>query len=133
MKKIILTACALALGLTVGCAGSSGAGYQSISPKEAKARMAEGAVVVDVREKAEYDAGHVPGAQLLPLGTVDGKTAAAVIPDKGTEVLVYCRTGVRSKKGAEKLADLGYTNVSEFGGIVEWPYEVVRTAEGDKA
>lgn len=127
MKKIWMTACLLALGVTTGCMGSGSAAFQSISPEEAKARMGEaGTVVIDVREPAEYKEGHIPGARLLPLGTIDGKTAAAVIPDKGTEVLVYCRSGVRSRKGAEKLAALGYENVSEFGGILQWPYEVVR-------
>lgn len=127
MKKIWMMACLLALGVTTGCMGSGSTSYQSISPEEAKARMGDaGAVVIDVREPAEYKEGHIPGARLLPLGTIDGKTAAAVIPDKGTEVLVYCRSGVRSRKGAEKLAALGYENVSEFGGILQWPYEVVR-------
>ena len=119
-------ACVMALGLA-GCRMLSGAApYESISPQEARGRMTGGAVIVDVREPAEYSEGHVPGARLLPLGTISEENAAAVIPDKETEVLVYCRSGRRSKMGAEKLADLGYANVAEFGGIVDWPYEIVR-------
>ncbi len=130
MKKMIAAACMLTMGLTMGCTGQN-AGYQSISAEEAHARMARpDAVVIDVREPAEYKAGHVPGARLLPLGSIDKESAAAVIPDQGTEVLVYCRSGVRSKKGAEKLAALGYERVSEFGGILQWPYEVVRGESG---
>lgn len=130
MKKMIAVACMLTMGLTMGCTGQN-AGYQSISAEEAHARMDRpGAVVIDVREPAEYKAGHVPGARLLPLGSIDKESAAAVIPDQGTEVLVYCRSGVRSKKGAEKLAVLGYERVSEFGGILQWPYEVVRGDSG---
>ncbi len=118
--------CVMALGLA-GCSMLSGAApYESISPQEARGRMTDGAVIVDVREPAEYSEGHVPGARLLPLGTISEENAAAVIPDKETEVLVYCRSGRRSKMGAEKLADLGYANVAEFGGIIDWPYEIVR-------
>lgn len=118
-------ACVMALGLA-GCRMLSGAAlYESISPQEARGRMTGGAVIVDVREPAEYSEGHVPGARLLPLGTVSEENAAAVIPDKETEVLVYCRSGRRSKMGAEKLKDLGYANVAEFGGIIDWPYEIV--------
>lgn len=126
-KKHILSACLLAAAL-LGCGvGGDAASYQSITPQEARERMARPeVVVVDVREPDEYRAGHVPGARLLPLGTINEETAAAVIPDKNTEVLVYCRGGVRSKKGAQKLADLGYENVSEFGGLMQWPYEVER-------
>lgn len=128
MRKLMIAAGLLAAGLAAGCAGTGeAAGFRSISPEKAKQMMAApGAVVVDVREPGEYAEGHVPGAVLLPLGTIDAKHAAAVIPEKDGMVLVYCRSGVRSKKGAEKLADLGYTEVFEFGGIIQWPYETVR-------
>lgn len=126
MKRIFWLAGLLALGLTAGCAGS-GAGYASISPEDAKARMDRGgAVVLDVREPDEYREGHIPGAHLLPLGSINETTAAAVIPDKGSEVLVYCRSGIRAKKSAEKLAQLGYTDVMDFGGVIQWPYELVK-------
>lgn len=124
MKKIFALAGLLTLGLAAGCAGS-GAGYASISPEAAKARMDRGgAVVLDVREPSEYREGHVPGAVNFPLGTIRRETAAEFIPEKDADVLVYCRSGVRSKKGAEKLAALGYTHVMEFGGILQWPYGV---------
>lgn len=99
-------------------------GYTHITPETARDMMRDpAAIVIDVREPEEFAAGHVPGAQLLPLGTIGEAAAAALIPEKGTVLLVYCRSGVRSKKGAEKLAELGYTKIYEFGGILQWPYE----------
>ena len=81
-------------------------------------------MILDVREQHEYDSGHVPGAVLLPVGTITEDTAAAVIDELDTVVLVYCRSGNRSKTASQALADLGYTNVYEFGGINDWPYEI---------
>ena len=81
-------------------------------------------IILDVREQDEYDSGHLPGAGLLPVGTIDETTAAEVIPEKGSTVLVYCRSGNRSKTASSTLADLGYTNIYEFGGINTWPYEI---------
>ena len=101
--------------------------YQQISQEEAKQRMDEQDVIIlDVREVDEYDSGHIPGAVLLPLGTIDKDSAAAVIPDKNSVVLVYCRSGNRSKQASSILAELGYTGIFEFGGINTWPYEIVR-------
>ena len=80
--------------------------------------------VLDVREQSEFDAGHIPEAVLLPVGTITEATAAAVIPEKDSVVLVYCRSGNRSKTASQALVDLGYTNVFEFGGINTWSYEV---------
>ena len=100
-------------------------GYQQISQQEAKRRMdAGGVLVLDVREPFEYNSGHIPGAALLPLGTISEASAAAVIGGKDAPVLVYCRSGSRSKQAAAALARLGYTNIYEFGGIMTWPYEV---------
>ena len=99
--------------------------YQQITQETAKEMMDAGDVVVlDVRERDEFDAGHIPGALLLPVGTITKDAAAAVIGDLDTVVLVYCRSGNRSKTASRALADLGYTNVYEFGGINTWPYEV---------
>ena len=115
---------ALALLLT-GCGGGK-ADYQQISQDEAYRMMQEETVVLlDVREQSEYDAGHIPDAVLLPVGSIGEESAAAVIPEKDTAVLVYCRSGNRSKTAAAALAELGYTAVYEFGGINSWPYEVV--------
>ena len=99
--------------------------YQQITQEEAKNMMdTQKVVVLDVREQDEFDSGHIPGAVLLPVGTIAEDTAAAVIDDPDTVVLVYCRSGNRSKTASQALADLGYTNVYEFGGINDWPYEI---------
>ena len=82
-----------------------------------------GVTIFAVREQDEYDGGHIPGALLLPVGTIDETTAAEVIPEKDSTVLVYCRSGNRSKTASSTLAELGYTNIYEFGGINTWPYE----------
>ena len=99
--------------------------YHQITQEEAKDMMDAGDVVVlDVREQSEFDAGHIPGAVLLPVGTITKDTAAAVIPEPDTVVLVYCRSGNRSKTASRALVKLGYTNIYEFGGINDWPYDV---------
>ena len=99
--------------------------YQQITQEAAKEMMdTQEVVLLDVREQHEYDSGHIPGAVLLPVGTITEDTAAAVIDDLGTVVLVYCRSGNRSKTASQALADLGYTNIYEFGGINDWPYEI---------
>ena len=99
--------------------------YQQITQEEAKEMMdTQEVVILDVREQHEYDSGHIPGAVLLPVGTITEDTAAAVIDNLDTVVLVYCRSGNRSKTASQSLVDLGYTNVYEFGGINDWPYEI---------
>jgi len=99
--------------------------YQQITQEEAKEMMdTQEVVILDVREQHEYDSGHIPGAVLLPVGTITDDTAAAVIDELDTVVLVYCRSGNRSKTASQALVDLGYTNIYEFGGINDWPYEV---------
>ena len=99
--------------------------YQQIPQEVAKEMMdTQEVVILDVREQHEYDSGHIPGAVLLPVGTITEDTAAAVIDELDTVVLVYCRSGNRSKTASQALADLGYTNVYEFGGINDWPYEI---------
>lgn len=98
--------------------------YRQISQEEAKEMMdTQEVVILDVREQDEYDSGHIPDAVLLPVGTIDEDTAAAVIPEKDSTVLVYCRSGNRSKTASSALAELGYTNIYEFGGIKTWSYE----------
>ena len=99
--------------------------YQQITQEAAKEMMdTQEVVILDVREQHEYDSGHIPGAVLLPVGTITEDTAAAVIDDLDLVVLVYCRSGNRSKTASQALADLGYTNVYEFGGINDWPHEI---------
>lgn len=128
MKRILPLFLLLLLLLT-GCGGtasnaSSESDYQQISQEEAKEMMdTQDVIILDVREQDEYDSGHIPGAVLLPVGTIDEETAAEVIPEKDSTVLVYCRSGNRSKTASSALAELGYTNIYEFGGINTWPYE----------
>lgn len=132
MKKtaILLFVAVLLLVLGLAAWGSAPArheapAYQKITQEEAKERMdTQEVLVLDVREQSEYDSGHIPGAVLLPVGSIDQEAAAAVIPSLDTPVLVYCRSGNRSKTAASTLAQLGYTAVYEFGGINSWPYEI---------
>ena len=99
--------------------------YQQITQEAAKEMMdTQEVLILDVREQHEYDSGHIPGAVLLPVGTITKDTASAVIDDLDTVVLVYCRSGNRSKTASQALVDIGYTNVYEFGGINTWPYEI---------
>ena len=97
----------------------------NITAEEAKQIMdsEEGYIILDVRERDEYDAGHIPAAILIPYTRIEEK-ADEMLPDQDQLILVYCRSGRRSKIAAEALAELGYTNIKEFGGIIDWPYEV---------
>ena len=114
----------LSLLLLTWCGGTSADGYQQITQDEAKEMMdTQEVIILDVREQDEYDSGHIPGAVLLPVGTIDETTAAEVIPEKDSTVLVYCRSGNRSKTASAALAELGYTDIYEFGGLNTWPYE----------
>ena len=109
-------------------------GYTQIDQETAKEMMAreDGHVVVDVRRQEEYDAGHIPGAILVPNELI-GCDAPEALPDYDQILLIYCRSGNRSKQAAEKLAGMGYTNVYEFGGITDWTGEVVTAEEGQTA
>ena len=123
MKRIFPLLLSLLLLLT-GCGGNASGAYQQITQEAAKEMMGtQEVIILDVREQDEYDSGHIPGAVLLPVGAIDEDTAAEVIPEKDSTVLVYCRSGNRSKTASAALADLGYTNIYEFGGINTWPYE----------
>jgi sulfur-carrier protein adenylyltransferase/sulfurtransferase len=93
---------------------------REISAVEASARRAAGATLIDVREQVEWDAGHIPGAEFIPLGRLEQEIAAAV-PDKDTEIIMQCRSGARSGRGTDLLQQLGYTNVVNLaGGILQW-------------
>ena len=95
--------------------------YKQISQEEAKEMMShdDGHVIVDVRRQDEYDAGHIPGAILIPNESI-GTERPEKLPDLKQIILVYCRSGCRSKEAAQKLFDMGYTSVFEFGGIIDW-------------
>ena len=125
MKKVLFAAL-VAVFLLTGCVGVSTAPtYYQISQDEAKTMMdTQEVIILDVREQHEYDGGHIVHAVLLPVNSIDEDTASAVIPSKDSVVLVYCRSGNRSKTASQKLAELGYARVYEFGGINTWPYEV---------
>ena len=124
MKRIAILLSFLLL-LLAGCGGNAAdSSYEQITQEAAKEMMdTEEVIILDVREQDEYDSGHIPGAVLLPVGIIDEDTAAEVIPEKDATVLVYCRSGNRSKTASSTLVELGYTNVYEFGGINTWPYE----------
>lgn len=112
-------------GNTNSDSGSNSNSYQQVDTEAAKELMdtEDDYVILDARTQTEYDEGHIPGAILIPHDTV--VTAAEnALPDKGQLILVYCRSGNRSKEASQALVDLGYTNVVEFGGINSWPYEV---------
>ena len=133
---ILLTACGndSSIGIIGGADGPTSiivaekgekAMYEQITAEEAKKIMDSGEehIVLDTREQDEFDSGHIPGAILIPYTEIENK-AIELIPDKDKLILVYCRSGRRSKIAAEALSKLGYTNVKEFGGIIDWPYEV---------
>ena len=127
MKKGFLLLLAAFL-LTACGRGNTGAGkatYQNISAEEARQIMdnQEGYIILDVRTQEEYDQGHIPGAIVISHEEI-GEKAEKVLTDKNQLILVYCRSGRRSKIAAQALVELGYTNIKEFGGIQDWPYEV---------
>jgi len=100
--------------------------YEQITAEDAKKLMdAESDyIIVDARTEEEFAEGHIPGAILIPEYEITDR-AQSELPDKDQLILVYCRSGRRSKIASQALADLGYTNVKEFGGIIDWPYDVV--------
>ena len=127
-KRFLLMLLTFALPLgCVGCSDGGSATYEQISGAEAKALMdsESGYIIIDARTQEEYDQGHIPGAILIPEYEIADR-AEKELPDKDQLILVYCRSGRRSKIAAENLVKLGYTNVKEFGGIIDWEYETVK-------
>ena len=132
MKKTIAVLLAAVLLILTACSqipaekGGANQGYTQISQDEAMKMMQrdDGHVIVDVRRQDEYDAGHIPGAILIPNESI-GAEPPDLLPDKSQIILIYCRSGNRSKQAAQKLSDMGYANVYEFGGIIGWVGEVV--------
>ena len=127
MKKLILILFAMILLTACGQAqeNKQGATYVSITAKEAKEIMdsQQGYIILDTRTEQEYDEGHIPGAIVISHDEILEK-AEDILTEKDQLILVYCRSGRRSKLAAADLVKLGYTNVKEFGGIIDWPYEV---------
>ena len=103
-------------------AGGGSVNYKMVSMSEGLeiAKKNPDAIIVDVRREDEYKAGHIPGAVLLTMETISAETAAKVLPDKSKMILVYCRSGRRSKIAAQTLSELGYSNLIEFGGILDY-------------
>ena len=134
MRQILLfAALAASLALLSGCALSKTKAdtaedmtYHKLSAEEAYEMMAsQEVVVVDVRTREEYDGGHIENAVLVSNESISSEMPEA-LPDKEATLLVYCRSGRRSKDAAQKLLKLGYQSVYDFGGIIDWPYELVK-------
>ena len=125
MKKLIAAALTVILLTACGQNHNQEMTYMNITAEEAKEIMdtQQGYVILDVRAQEEYDQGHIPGAIVIPHEEITEK-AEAVLPDKNQLILVYCRSGRRSKIAADAMVELGYTNIKECGGILDWPYEV---------
>ena len=129
MKKLYFLL--LAVMLLTACAhtreNEQEAAYMNITAEKAKAIMdsEDGYIILDARTQEEYDQGHIPGAIVISHEEIAEK-AEEVLTDKDQLILVYCRSGRRSKIAAEALVELGYTKIKEFGGIIDWPYEVER-------
>ena len=119
ISALMLTACGQAKENT------QEAVYVNITAQQAKEIMdtQEGYIILDTRTQEEYDEGHIPGAILIPYDEITEK-AEGILTDKDQLILVYCRSGRRSKIAAADLVKLGYTNIKEFGGIIDWPYGV---------
>ena len=101
--------------------------YDQITAEEAKTIMDTETdyIIIDARTQQEFDEGHIEGAILIPEYEI-AERAEKELPDKDQLILVYCRSGRRSKIASQELVNLGYTNVKEFGGIIDWPYEIVK-------
>lgn len=133
MKKGIAAFAALLLltGCQAAPAGETGAPsdtavYHKLTAEEAFAMLsAQEVVVVDVRTQSEYDEGHIANAVLVPNESI-GQELPEELPDTDAVLLVYCRSGRRSREASEKLLALGYQNVYDMGGIIDWPYDIVK-------
>ena len=141
--KIVAMVTIVIIGLLVSCMGgfrgehrADGldvatmitAQYRKISPQLAQEMIASSQIVtiVDVRTAAEYEQGHIPDAIIVPNETISTAQKPEALPDLNATILVYCRSGSRSAQAARKLVSLGYVNVYDFGGINDWPYDVVK-------
>lgn len=125
MKKILTLFASLAM--LVGCSSSTKQdNYHKISASEAKEMMDhQEVIIVDVRGEDEYAMGHIEGAIVIPNETIN-KTEIKQLNDKEATILIYCHSGNRSRQAAKKFVKMGYKNIYDFGGIIDWPYETVR-------
>ena len=123
---LLLTGCGSEQQAATGGANQPKTVYRQVSAADAAALMESESdyIILDVRTQAEYDQGHIPGAICIPNETI-GSDDIPQLPDKGQLILVYCRSGNRSRQASQKLADAGYTNIVEFGGILSWTGETI--------
>ena len=137
MKQLFLLAAVICFGMAIlkfysarmgrsapaGEPKAASKAWTTLTAEEAKARLDanEAAILLDVRTQEEYDSGHIPGSVCLPSEEIGPEMPIAF--DRDAEILVYCRSGRRSAQAAETLTAMGYTNVADFGGIQDWPYE----------
>lgn len=131
MKKNADSEKLIALANDIYDAGGAPMTYKMVSMTEGLeiAKNNPDAIIIDVRRDDEYKAGHIPGAVLLTMETITAETAAKVLPNKNQMILIYCRSGRRSKIAAQNLLDLGYTNLIEFGGILDYKGKVEKQGE----
>ncbi len=125
MKKLaVILTCLVLLVCGAACQQENAESFQTITPEKAYQRLdqEEGIVLIDVRTEEEYQEKHIPGSVLLPLSELE-KEIEEVVQDKETVVFIYCRSGNRSAQGAKILSEMGYTEVYDLGGIIDWPYE----------
>lgn len=131
VSAFLLGGCTRKAGNLSSLSPSSGkTAYQTISPEEAKQKMdrLEHFVLLDVRTEEEFLEQRIEGAILIPDDQIAAE-AEKTLPDKDATILVYCRSGRRSALAAQKLAELGYLSIYDFGGIIDWPYETVSGEE----
>ena len=126
MIPILLIMTLLLTGCTAPKTAAEANTYRRITMQEAVEMMEkeENYMILDVRTHEEFAAGHIPGAIVIPNETI-GTEEIPQLPDKDQLIMVYCRSGNRSKQASDKLVKLGYTNIIEFGGIIDWPGEIV--------
>jgi len=131
MKKVMvknrlgILCAAVLFFLAAGCQ-SAAPGYKTITAAQGKQMMDSGGpyTLVDVRTADEYQQGHIPGAELIPVDTIAAR-AGTDLPNKSAVILVYCRSGARAATAARALVSMGYTSVYDLGGIINWSYDLV--------
>lgn len=133
MKKILIILLIIIIAMT-GCKsmnknqpGNAITTYKKISAEDAKKIIdsEEDVIILDVRTLEEYNEGHIENALLLPVNEISDK-AEKILTEKDAKILVYCRSGNRSATASKQLIKMGYTDVYDFGGIISWPYEIVK-------
>lgn len=127
MKRCMYIFLIIAIIVLIGCSKTNDSGYNKISAQTGSTMLEENSkiVLIDVRTKEEYDSGHIQGSILIPHDEIADKIKD-VVPKKSTPIIVYCRSGSRSKTAANTLIELGYSEIYDMGGIIDWPYETTK-------